>query len=124
MSFGKRLNQILLDRDMTPAQLSKMLGWNTGVLSQYLNNPKRDPRLSTAIKVADALGVSLDYLAGRASPPPPPNYADKRQRKLNADFEELSDVGRESAVSTVAALLGVERARGSEQVPGDVSEAV
>lgn len=124
MSFGKRLNQILLDRDMTPAQLSKMLGWNTGVLSQYLNNPKRDPRLSTAIKVADALGVSLDYLAGRASPPPPPNYADKRQRKLNADFEELSDVGRESAVSTVAALLGVERARGSEKVPDDVSEAV
>ena len=124
MSFGKRLNQILLDRDMTPAQLSKMLGWNTGVLSQYLNNPKRDPRLSTAIKIADALGVSLDYLAGRESPPPAPNYADRRQRKLNADFEELSDVGRESAVGTVAALLGVERARGSEQVPGDVSEAV
>ena len=124
MSFGKRLNQILLDRDMTPAQLSKMLGWNTGVLSQYLNNPKRDPRLSTAIKIADALGVSLDYLAGRESPPPAPSYADRRQRKLNADFEELSDVGRESAVGTVAALLSVERARGEGAVPGDVSEAV
>lgn len=65
MSFGKRLNQILLERDMSPAALSKMLGWNTGVISQYLNKPDRDPRLSTAIKIADALDVSLDYLAGR-----------------------------------------------------------
>ena len=65
MSFGKRLNQILLERDMSPAALSKILGWNTGVISQYLNKPDRDPRLSTAIKIADALDVSLDYLAGR-----------------------------------------------------------
>ena len=65
MSFGKRLNQILLERDMSPAALSKILGWNTGVISQYLNTPDRDPRLSTAIKIADALDVSLDHLAGR-----------------------------------------------------------
>lgn len=71
MSFGKRLNQILLDRGMTAAQLSKMLGWNTGVLSQYMNNPDRDPRLSTAVKIADALDVSLDFLAGREPPHPP-----------------------------------------------------
>lgn len=69
MSFGKRLNQILLDRGMSPAALSKILGWNTGVISQYLNKPDRDPRLSTAIKIADALGVSLDYLAGRKESP-------------------------------------------------------
>ena len=56
-------------------------------------------------------------LSGKVEDPP-------RQRKLNEDYTELSDVGRESAVGTVAALLSVERARGSEQVPGDVSEAV
>lgn len=65
MSFGKRLNQLLLERDMSPAALSKILGWNTGVISQYLNKPDRDPRLSTAVKIADALDVSLDWLAGR-----------------------------------------------------------
>lgn len=124
MSFGKRLNQILLDRDMTPAQLSKMLGWNTGVLSQYLNNPKRDPRLSTAIKVADALGVSLDYLAGRASPPPPPAYADARQRRMNDAYEQLDEPTKDIASSLVVSALETTRARGQKQVQADVSEAV
>ena len=124
MSFGKRLNQILLDRDMTPAQLSKMLGWNTGVLSQYLNNPKRDPRLSTAIKVADALGVSLDYLAGRASPPPPPAYADARQRRMNDAYEQLDEPTKDIASSLVVSALETTRARGQKQIQADVSEAV
>ena len=71
MSFGNRLNQLLLERDMTAATLSRMLGWNTGVISQYLNKPDRDPRLSTAVKVANALGVSVDYLAGLTDDPEP-----------------------------------------------------
>lgn len=69
MSFGKRLNTILLNRGITAADLSRKLGWNSGVLSQYLNKPDRDPRLSTAAKLAEALGVSLDYLAGRTDNP-------------------------------------------------------
>lgn len=64
MGFGQRVNEILIERGMTPADLSRQLGWNTGVLSQYMNNPDRDPRLSTAIKVSEALHVSLEYLAG------------------------------------------------------------
>lgn len=111
MSFGKRLNQILLDRDMTPAELSRMLGWNTGVLSQYLNNPKRDPRLSTAIKIADALGVSLDYLAGRESPPPQPAYADPRQRRMNEAYDQMSDLMKDAAAGSVVSMLGAESAR-------------
>ena len=124
MSFGKRLNQILLDRDITPAQLSKMLGWNTGVLSQYLNNPKRDPRLSTAIKIADALGVSLDYLAGREAPQPPPAYSDARQRRMNAAYEQMADEDKDSASASVVAMWEAKRARGEGAVPPDVSEAV
>ena len=124
MSFGKRLNQILLDRDITPAQFSKMLGWNTGVLSQYLNNPKRDPRLSTAIKIADALGVSLDYLAGREAPQPPPAYSDARQRRMNAAYESMADEDKDLASASVVAMWEAKRARGEGAVPSDVSEAV
>lgn len=124
MELRDRIAVAMKAAGMSQADLCRATNMGSSKISQLLKGKVEDPRLSTAIKVADALGVSLDYLAGRASPPPPPNYADKRQRKLNADFEELSDVGRESAVSTVAALLGVERARGSEKVPDDVSEAV
>lgn len=69
MGFGQIVNNELLKRDMTPADLSRKLDWNTGVLSQYMNNPDRDPRLKTAAKIADALDVSLDYLAGRTENP-------------------------------------------------------
>ena len=124
MCFHERLVAIMNARGLKQVDICELTGLSSAQANHLVNGRTKDPKLSTAIKVADALGVSLDYLAGRSSPPPPPNYADKRQRKLNADFEELSDVGRESAVSTVAALLGVERARGSEKVPGDVSEAV
>ena len=65
MGFGQRVNEVLLARGLTPADLSRELGWNTGALSQYMNNPDRSPKLSTAIKIADALDVSIDWLAGR-----------------------------------------------------------
>lgn len=102
MGFGQRVNEVLLARNMTPAQLSKQLGWNTGALSQYLNNPDRDPRLSTAVKVARALGVSLEYLAGIEEPSARPSYADPGQAELNACWESCN---RESR----AALLVVAR---------------
>lgn len=38
-------------------------------VSQILSGKVKDPRLSTAIKIADALDVSLDYLAGRKESP-------------------------------------------------------
>lgn len=123
MSFGRRLNQILLARDMTPAQLSKILGWNTGVLSQYLNNPKRDPRLSTAIKIADALDVSLDYLAGRDASPPAPAYADPRQKRMNDAYERMGELMKDAASSSVVSMLGAESARSEEQVPGDIERS-
>ena len=56
---------------MKPAELSRNLGWNTGVLSQYIKNPDRSPTLSTACKIAIALDVSLDYLSGLIDEPRP-----------------------------------------------------
>lgn len=85
MSFGKRLNAILLNRGITAADLSRKLGWNSGVLSQYLNKPDRDPRLSTAVKLADALDVSLDYLAGRTDNPA--GMCDEELEGLRIDAE-------------------------------------
>lgn len=107
MSFGKRLNQLLLERDMSPATLSRMLGWNTGVISQYLNKPDRDPRLSTAVKIADALDVSLDWLAGRtedqtinAQDGPVTTGLSKDESLLIGDYRECTPERRR----TIAAL--------------------
>lgn len=78
MSFGKRLNQILLDRDMTPAQLSKMLGWNLRAILRSawedglmpdepmrgrLDLPSRDTR-PKAVWTAEQASEALSRLHG------------------------------------------------------------
>ena len=124
MALKDRIAAAMRARGMSQAELSRATDMGSSKVSQILSGKVEDPRLSTVVLIAKALGVSVDYLAGIDSPPPLPTYLDPRQRKLNEDYSELSDVGRESAVGTVAALLSVERARVSEPVPSDVSEAV
>lgn len=124
MALKDRISIAMKARGMSQAELTRVTKMGSSKVSQILSGKVEDPRLSTVVLIAKALHVSVDFLAGIDSPPSPPRYADARQQKLNDDFSELSDVGRESAVGTVAALLSVERARGSEPVQGDVSEAV
>lgn len=111
MDFHERLLDIMTRRNLEQVDLCELTGLSSAQANHLVTGRTKDPKLSTAVKIADALDVSLDYLAGRASPPPARDYADPRQRRLNADFDALSDAGKESATGTVAALLGVERAR-------------
>lgn len=48
------------------AVLSKMTGLGTGRLSEIETGVTSDPRISTLIKIADALDVTLDELVGRS----------------------------------------------------------
>lgn len=50
---------------LTLAALSEMTGLGTGRLSEIETGITSDPRISTLIKLADALSVSLDELVGR-----------------------------------------------------------
>ena len=52
-------------KHLTLAVLSKMTGLGTGRLSEIETGVTSDPRISTLIKIADALDVSLDELVGR-----------------------------------------------------------
>lgn len=52
-------------KNLTLAALSEMTGLGTGRLSEIETGITSDPRISTLIKIADALNVSLDELVGR-----------------------------------------------------------
>ena len=52
-------------KHLTLAVLSKMKGLGTGRLSEIETGVTSDPRISTLIKIADALDVTLDELVGR-----------------------------------------------------------
>lgn len=64
MAFGTQVKKAMEERGMKPAELCKSSGLPSAYISQYLNKPDRDPQLSTAVKIAKALNVSLEYLAG------------------------------------------------------------
>lgn len=100
MEFHESLKQIMKQRDLKQADLCRMSGIDTGLMSLYVNG-KRSPTLTNAIAIADALQISLDELAGRSAP--------KRviEQRLLSDFRELSDEGQEVAVNTVYGLRSV-----------------
>lgn len=52
-------------KNLTLAALSEMTGLGTGRLSEIETGVTSDPRISTIIKIADALDVTLDELVGR-----------------------------------------------------------
>ena len=52
-------------KQLTLAVLSKMTGLGTGRLSEIETGVTSDPRMSTLIKISDALDVTLDELVGR-----------------------------------------------------------
>lgn len=64
MKFGDKLNTLLGERDMTPADLVRKTGIPKATVSRYLKGGS--PSWPYAILIANVLGVSLDSLAGRS----------------------------------------------------------
>lgn len=63
-NISENIQKALDERGMTQADLARRTGLSTAVVSQIVSGKTKDPRLSNVIAIANALGVSLDYLAG------------------------------------------------------------
>lgn len=74
MNHLKGLFEILVSRGMSQADLCRISGLSSGVISSYING-RRVPSIVGAIRIADSLGITLDELVGREhvlyTPPPP-----------------------------------------------------
>ena len=64
MTFGQRMRQRRLQMGLSQGELSRRTGIPTPRLSEFENGVRPDMTLSTALKLARALGMSLDALAG------------------------------------------------------------
>jgi transcriptional regulator with XRE-family HTH domain len=94
MNFADNLDELLKTRGMTQAALDEASGVSTGRTSQYIKQGE-SPTLANAVKIADALDVSLDVLAGRD--PRKYLYPNQRQKQLNDTLEMLSAEGQKKA---------------------------
>jgi transcriptional regulator with XRE-family HTH domain len=62
-TFGQRLQRLRIAAGFTQARLAKAAGLSFGTLRNW-EYDKREPLLSAAVKLAAALSVSVDELAG------------------------------------------------------------
>ena len=63
ISFGERLKELRIDRNIGQIELAKTLSVSKGIISLWENN-LREPKLSNLILLAQFFNVSIDYLAG------------------------------------------------------------
>lgn len=64
MKFKENLKQILNNRKLKQAELCRMTGIQTSLMSEYLSG-KKSPTIGNALLIADALNISLDTLVGK-----------------------------------------------------------
>ena len=63
MSFGENVAQARKKKGLSQDELAKQVGTISVTIGRYERNEIK-PSIDVATKVADALGVSLDYLVG------------------------------------------------------------
>jgi len=61
MTFGEKITYARKQKKMTQGDLGKAVGTSGDIIGKYERDEIK-PSIDTAAKVADALGVTLDYL--------------------------------------------------------------
>ena len=63
-TLAERIQYAMDKRGITQADLARMTGMTTSNVAYIVNGKTKDPRFQSVLLIADALGVSLNYLAG------------------------------------------------------------
>lgn len=59
--FTMNLKKLMIEREMTAADIARKSGMTQAALSRYING-KRTPNLNSVIKIAKALNVPIELL--------------------------------------------------------------
>ena len=63
-TLSKRIQYAMDKRGITQADLARMTGMTTSNVAYIVNGKTKDPRFQSILLIAEALDVSLNYLAG------------------------------------------------------------
>lgn len=113
----KRINQAMRAKHMKQVDLAKKSKEDPSKISQLVNGKVEDPRMSTLIKIASALEVSLDYLAGLTDNPlgfcGEELPIDERAQMLLRGFDLLPPEGKD----TVQDMVDFQLSKSKAEVP-------
>ena len=59
MSYGKAFRKLFNESGMTQADFARRSGFSTAYVSMLLSGEIKDPKVTRACEIADALGVTL-----------------------------------------------------------------
>ena len=62
--LAERINAAMEERGMTQADVARRTGLSTAIVAQICTGRTADPGFTKVVKIAKALDVSLNYLAG------------------------------------------------------------
>ena len=97
--FAKHLKGIRDSKGLSQSKLGKLTGLKPAAIS-HMETGQQKPSFETLVKLADALGVSMDYLFNRDT-----DCATTAIGKLREDFERLSRKDQEVIQDMVQVLL-------------------
>lgn len=64
MNVGEKIKELRLEKNLSQAELSKLLSIDKSTIAKYETNV-REPKVYILWKIADYFEVTLDYLVGR-----------------------------------------------------------
>lgn len=97
--LSRRIDEAMRIRGMSQADLCRATKMGSSKISYILQGKTTDPRMSTLIKIADALDISLDYLAGTRDDAAPRLTRD--ESVLLSDYRDCTPERRRKAADAV-----------------------
>jgi len=99
MDFGDRATKLRKEKGLSRDELGKIIGTSGPIVGRYERGDMK-PSIEIATKIADALGVSLDYLVGKTD-----LELDSATLSRIQEVSKLSDKDREHIFVTLDAMI-------------------
>lgn len=105
MSFKENLKNEMDYQDMQLKELALKTGISKNTLGNYLTGHNSLPNAASAVKIAAALGVSVEYLiTGRTDAQPGANPFPPKIRRILDNLQQLDDRDLELVISLTEAM--------------------
>ena len=102
--FSERLREAREKKDLTQSQLAEISGLQSSAISHF-EAGRRSPSFDNLKRIADALGVSIDYLLGRVEEP---KGSGPVVQKLFRDLGRMSPSDQE-VIAQMAAMMAAKK---------------
>lgn len=105
MTFGERILSLRKKLKWSQDDLAKHIGTSAPIVGRYERNEIK-PSIEVAKKLADELGVTIDFLIGGSN-----QVFDKKLLKKIQDIENLSEEGKKQVYELIDMALGYHKTK-------------